>query len=150
LDVEARKSWRSLTGANLNNPHQFGLAAKEVFFLDDGVVVVEGQEDVVFLPRAFELLGMKIPAEFFGWGAGGASNVGDVCSILKSLGFSRVVALFDNDREADMLAARNLFPNFLIDCIPAPDIRTKKATPARAEKKGLLNSSTELDPALKA
>ncbi len=36
---------------NDNNPHIFGLVAQEIFFVEDYVILVEGQEDVVFFKR---------------------------------------------------------------------------------------------------
>lgn len=36
-----------LAPGNRNNPHVFGLDAKELFFQEDSVILTEGQEDVV-------------------------------------------------------------------------------------------------------
>ncbi len=61
-----------------HNPHLLGLDAREVFFKDEGVVVVEGQDDVVHYPEILDTLVRtgKITREsasylrerFFGWG----------------------------------------------------------------------------------
>jgi hypothetical protein len=53
---------------NLNNPHILGLAAREVFFLEDRIVVVEGQEDVVFIRRALRQNSHRIWTATFGDG----------------------------------------------------------------------------------
>ena len=44
---------------NANNPHVFGLNAREVFFREGGVLVVEGQDDVVHYPRVSDQLKVK-------------------------------------------------------------------------------------------
>jgi predicted ATP-dependent endonuclease of OLD family len=145
LGARGRDAWRRLTGTNLNNPHQFGLNAKEVFFLDDGVIVVEGQEDVILLPKVFDELGVNLPAEFFGWGAGGAENIKHVCSILEDLGFLRVAAIFDNDKQKATEDTRAAFPLYYVSQLPADDVRSKAAS-NRPAKRGLLTSSYAIDP----
>ena len=147
LNNAAREAWRRLTNrANLNNPHRFGLNAKEVFFLDDGVIVGESQEDVVLLPAVFEAVDATVNAEFFGWGAGGAENIRHVCSILDSLGFLKVAAIFDNDKRHEMEQVRAAFPNYFVTCIPADDVRSKPAAQAREAKRGLLRNDRTIDP----
>ena len=37
-----------------HNPHTLGLEAREAFFRDDGMVLVEGQEDVVYYPLVLD------------------------------------------------------------------------------------------------
>lgn len=61
------------------NPHILGLNAREAFFLEDGVILVEGQEDVVFYKRIADQLGIQIKGDFFGWGVGGADNMSNNC-----------------------------------------------------------------------
>ena len=36
--------------SNRNNPHVLGLDAREIFFQNDKIILVEGQEDVVLYP----------------------------------------------------------------------------------------------------
>lgn len=127
-----------ITRDNLQNPHSFGLDAKEVFFLEDNVLILEGQEDVVLWPNLLGSEGRK-QYEIFGWGAGGSSNITHVLAVLRSLGFNKVAAILDNDRPEDLLDIKIAFPDFFADAIPAPDIRTKKAVKSRPEKLGLLN-----------
>ena len=58
---------------NTNAPHTFGLDARELFFLDDCVVLTEGQEDVVLYPTVASQLPIgSVPGHLFGWGVGGA------------------------------------------------------------------------------
>ena len=40
----------NLAKGNLYNPHTWGLDAREFFFQEDGIILVEGQEDVSFIP----------------------------------------------------------------------------------------------------
>lgn len=149
IDTVARDALGKLASHNRNNPHQFGLNAREVFFLGDGIVVTEGQEDVVLLPDVFRQVGCPLEAEFFGWGAGGASNIPNVCTLLRSLGYRLVAAVYDNDKEAEMNAAQLMFPEYYFCCIPAADVRTK---PERTipSKDGLLNSNGEMRPELQS
>jgi predicted ATP-dependent endonuclease of OLD family len=60
---------------DLNNPHVLGLDASEAFFLIDGVLLLEGQEDVLFFPTVLTSLGKEISASIFGWGVGGADKM---------------------------------------------------------------------------
>jgi predicted ATP-dependent endonuclease of OLD family len=57
------------------NPHTFRGDMKEILFLRDNVIVVEGQEDVVCFNNGLKQLKLSINGEFFGWGAGGAENI---------------------------------------------------------------------------
>ena len=123
---------------NSNNPHILGLVAKEIFFVEDRVILVEGQEDVVFLKRATEDLGV-LEGTFFGWGVGGADNMERIARVLHELGYQKVVGVLDGNR-ADLLERLcGEFPKFHFFSIPADDIRTKPATPARSEVIGLLD-----------
>jgi predicted ATP-dependent endonuclease of OLD family len=90
LSQESRVALRKLTG-DTHNPHILGLDAREVFFLEDGIVLVEGQEDVIYLERALKSIGIDLPGHFFGWGVGGAEKMGFIATILRDLGYKRVV-----------------------------------------------------------
>ena len=100
---------------------------------------MEGQEDVVFLERVQESLGIKIAGNIFGWGVGGAENMEHVANILHELGFTKVVGVLDGNRAelAQKLAQR--FPNFHFFAIDADDIRTKHAVKEKPEVRGLLD-----------
>ena len=120
---------------NLNNPHTLGLEASEVFFLDDHVVLVEGQEDVVFFPKVLSDLDLDMTGELFGWGVGGADNMSIVSSILSDLGFTKVAGIVDCDRADVLPQLVAAFPTFHFVAQPADDIRFKPHTP---EKSSLL------------
>jgi hypothetical protein len=43
---------------DLNNPHLLGINANEVFFLEDNIILVEGQEDIVIFKKISEKLSL--------------------------------------------------------------------------------------------
>lgn len=113
----SRRGWR--------NPHVFGVDANEALFIDDGVIVVEGQEDAALLPRAFEFLNIELKGTIFGWGSGGVGNVPSIVRLLSDLGFERVAVILDNNVPGDVTKLREEFPEYCVETIPAPDIRDK-------------------------
>lgn len=146
LTSSSKESIRRLSEGNLYNPHVFGLDARELFFQEDCIILTEGQEDVLLYPRVAEQLGLSISGNFFGWGAGGASNISHLCFILKDLGFSKVAALLDGDKVSEVVALKKEFPVFFFKCIPAKDIRTKPSRNAIEEVAGLLDNKLVLKP----
>jgi hypothetical protein len=74
----------------MNNPHILGLDAREAFFLEEQIILVEGQEDVVFYKKIAKDLNFEINGNFFGWGVGGADNMSIVAQMLKELGFKKL------------------------------------------------------------
>jgi len=99
---------------------------------------------VLLFPRVAEQVKAEITGSFFGWGAGGASNIRHLCRILKDLGFKKVAGLFDGDKTEERDNAAVEFPEFYFACIPAMDIRTKPPRKATGEVQGLLNEKLEL------
>lgn len=124
---------------NQNNPHVLGLNAQEIFFVTDKVVLVEGQEDVVFLEKVQQSLGVQLAGNIFGWGVGGAENMERMATVLRELGFSRVVGILDGNRSALAEKLATAFPDFHFFAIAADDIRTKRVAPAKAAVTGLLD-----------
>lgn len=127
-----------------NNPHVLGLDAREVFFLEDDVLLVEGQEDVVCYRRIADDLGIQLPGEFFGWGVGGAEKMETIARLLRELGYQKVAGVLDGDKlqVAERLGAA--YPGYKFLCIPMDDVRTKPARNARPEKQGLLDEHMSL------
>lgn len=123
---------------NHNNPHILGLNAREAFFLEDRVILVEGQEDVVFYEKIADQLGVQIEGDFFGWGVGGADNMSKIASLLSDLGFKQVVGLLDGDRVANVPTLKKEFPSYNFYAIPADDIRTKEARKPTPKVAGIL------------
>lgn len=144
LTPASKDSIQKLSEGNLYNPHVFGLDARELFFQEDKIILTEGQEDVLLYPRVAEQLELSIPGNFFGWGAGGASNISHLCLILKDLGFVKVAGLLDGDKVAEAKVLKEKFPEFFFECIPAKDIRTKPARKATENIDGILDSKLVL------
>ena len=154
----SRKSADQLKGflTDTHNPHVLGLSARETFFLEDGVVVLEGQDDVLYYPKALEQLAVKgqLPADsasylrerFFGWGAGGADKVDKIMAVLHDLGFTRVAAILDNDKRSLIPDLEKGFPDYYFRSIPADDIRTKDESCTT----GLLDKNYAIHPEFEA
>ncbi|KLV51046.1 hypothetical protein SH16_00111 [Aeromonas caviae] len=139
LSEEGRAVIKRLAEGNIYNPHTFGLDARELFFQEEGIVVVEGQEDVLLFPDIANQLDLSISASFFGWGAGGASNIGHICFLLEDLGFKKVAAILDGDKAEEVPKLKDRFPNFHFVHICADDIRTKEERKAAPAVNGLLD-----------
>jgi len=133
---------------NLNNPHILGLNAKEVFFLDDNVILTEGQEDVIFYRRIMEIEKLEVNADFYGWGVGGATNSDKILHLLKDLGFKKVAVLLDNDKKEELeKKIKDAFESYGLHFIPTNDVRDKKAVGAKEAKIGLIDKDgTEVHP----
>lgn len=125
--------------SDVNNPHVLGLDAREAFFLEDGVILVEGQEDVIFYRQIADQLGTKIKGDFFGWGVGGADKMGTIAALLSELGFKKVVGLLDRNRASLVPELEKEFPQYQFTAIPADDIRTKPASKPRPATSGILD-----------
>lgn len=127
---------------NLANPHTVGSVAREALFLDDGVILTEGQDDVAYFPRVLTSLGFEQEPNVYGWGSGGASNIPKIARLFVELGFSRIGAILDSDAQPSTAKAlaelQSMAPEVMARLIPAPDIRYKPETPSRAEIVGLI------------
>ena len=150
MSDDSRSLIAKLANGNLYNPHTWGLDAREFFFQEDGIILVEGQEDVLLYPEIAKQLGKEIQGSFFGWGAGGADNIPHLCSIAKDLGFKRVAAILDGDKKDCFEDLKNNFSEYHFEIIPADDIRTKPARKANLEKPGLLDKGKDKDLVLQS
>jgi len=124
---------------NLNNPHILGLDAREIFFLDDNIILVEGQEDVVFLNRILHIRDISLNGTFYGWGVGGAANTDRVIEMLKDLGFKKIAVIFDNNMQHMIAPFQKQFPEYKFVNIPTDDIREKVETKAKTAVEGLID-----------
>ncbi|WP_338890525.1 ATP-dependent nuclease [Rhodococcus sovatensis] len=131
---------------DLFNPHILGLDAAEVFFLEDNVILTEGQEDVVFFKKIDEILGDQMEGSFFGWGAGGAEKMEIFIKLLDSMGYKKVVGILDGDKSSLAAEYRAKFPNYHFEVIAADDIRTKPEVNARPAKNGLFDEKKNFRP----
>lgn len=138
IDDESREFVKS-TSHNLNNPHIFGTDARACFFAEDGLIITEGQEDVVLYPVVMEKLGLNYTIPFFGFGAGGASGISSIAHLLHVLGFKRVGAIYDGDKkdDYDKFCAKYSGVGYKAWIIPTDDIRDKERYVA-SPKTGLL------------
>lgn len=128
---------------NINQPHTLGTEAREIFFLEDNIIVTEGQEDVIMYNKAVESVQMQLHGTFFGWGSGGASNIAKIATILKDLGYKKVVAIFDGDKPEDLTLFEKKFPEYSGLIISAPDIRDKPSV-NKPEKLGIMTQKGQL------
>jgi hypothetical protein len=130
---------------NTKAPHTFGLDARELFFQDDGIVLTEGQDDVVLYPVVARQLPIgHVPGHLFGWGVGGAGNMQHLCCLLQDMGYKKVAGLLDNDQAATLPRLEQDFPDFKFFTIPAKDVRDKDAVVARPAVIGLLENASVL------
>lgn len=120
--------------------------AREIFFQNDGIILVEGQEDVIRYLEIASQLGAEFEGEFFGWGVGGSGNFGVCAQILSELGFNRVAGIVDGDQRETANKLAKHFPKFKFSVIPADDVRTKSPIPEKPEKGGLLDLTGTLHP----
>lgn len=127
---------------NQNNPHILDLLAQEIFFVEDRVILTEGQEDVVFF-KIIEADIEPVKGTFFGWGVGGAENMERVATILRELGFAKVVGILDGNRPQLAEQLRKMFPQYHFCTIPADDVRTKDARPQKPKVRGLLDDNND-------
>lgn len=118
---------------DLNNPHTLGIEANEAFFLEDGIILVEGQEDVVVFNKMAQELNMTLKGNFFGWGVGGASKMKAFLILFKDLGYKKIVAVLDGDKAADAEKLRAEFSEYKIITLKEDDIRDKKAREIQAK-----------------
>ena len=155
LDRETAELFEGLL-SDSHNPHVLGLDAREMFFQSDGVVVVEGQEDVILYPKVLhDLVEIgKLPQEsaahlrerFFGWGAGGAHKIERIMALLNDLGFERVAGVFDKNMRHLIPDLQSKFSRYSFHSIPADDIRTKPVVEGREPNRGLLDENGSLRP----
>lgn len=129
-----------------NQPHTLGTVAAEAFFLEDGLILLEGQDDVVHLPYVLSDLGLPATDNVYGWGSGGASKMPTLAKLFLELGFTRIVAILDDDKRPETARAyhalERLGKKVLVQRIPAPDIRYKPSRDGKEAVVGLLDRET--------
>lgn len=145
----SQQSREEITGflKDIHNPHVLGLDAREVFFLEDNVILTEGQEDVVSYKKIANQLNKPWSGSFFGWGTGGAEKMEIFVKILQDLGFKKLVGILDNDKKLLCDKLTNAYKNYLylFICIPTNDIKDKTAE-NKPQKSGLVTSNGQLKP----
>lgn len=144
------ESKRNIEGflRNINQPHTLGTEAKEMFFLEDKIIITEGQEDVIMYNKAADSVEMQLKGTFFGWGSGGASNIAKMATMLKDLGYKKVVAIFDGDQLNDYNEFTEKFPEYRCLIISTLDIRDKPSV-NKSAKEGIMTQGGILKEAYK-
>lgn len=114
---------------DLNNPHVLGLSANEVFFLEDNIILVEGQEDVVIFNKIAKDINKELNGNFFGWGVGGAPKMEVFLMLFKDLGYRHIVVILDGDkaREAEKLENDFSLNHYKFITLKEEDIRDKES-----------------------
>ncbi len=123
--------------ADRSNLHTLGLEANEAFFLEDDIILTEGQDDVFYYNKYFKTEHPEMKGSFFGWGTGGADKMKFIAQILKDLGFKKVFGILDSDREEICKSLQNQFKDYKFVTISAKDVRDKKEVTAKAAVPGL-------------
>lgn len=141
IDDKCREYFESYSN-NIYNPHIIGIDARSCFFAEDGFIITEGQEDVVLLPHIIRQLNLPGDIAFYGFGAGGASNIEKIAYILMRLGFSHIGALFDGDKKEEYERFNGTFSEcgYKAWIIPADDIRDKPIQHHKDSKIGILDN----------
>lgn len=139
-------SEKSITGIHKiinddNNVHTFGLDTNDIFFLQENVIVVEGQEDVVCYKKIFKNNDFEPSASFFGWGASGKKNIDYILCILKDLGYRKVFVIADHDAENIINDLKIKYENYRFYCIKAGDVHNKKQSKEIVNLKNIINIS---------
>ena len=77
---------------------------------------------------------------FFGWGVGGADNMPHFLNIFNDLGYKKVIAIFDHDKEKEYKQMEDKYEQDQFILLPTDDIRDKKERTIK-KKDGLTDSS---------
>lgn len=119
----------------------YGSEARESFFLEDGVVLVEGQDDAWSYRRLTQKLNLRFGDRIHGWGVGGATRMPEFAKAFSELGMRRVAGILDRGQESLAAKLKSEFQEFGFYVSPANDVRGKQNGP-----KGLLDSSGQIEP----
>ena len=128
---------------DLYNLPVLGLNAKEVFFLQDKVILVEGRDDVYCYEKMQNKLGISLKGDFFGWGVGGAKKMKLIAKILKDLGYKKVVGILDSDNKTQSIYndLTEQFKDYNFFKIPTEDVIKKRGV----KKTSICNKFGELE-----
>lgn len=110
---------------DINNPHSSGLNAIESLFLDDNIIVVEGQDDVVGYTNMFKKYNFNPNATFYGWGVGGFNKFRIILRLLKDIGYKKVFVIADGNIDDNTKREIEDFEGYDYIMIPTADIRNK-------------------------
>ncbi|HII06180.1 MAG TPA: ATP-binding protein [Methanotrichaceae archaeon] len=144
----AKKTVDSIEGLvnDLHNPHVMGLDACEIFFLEDNVVLVEGQEDVIIYNKILKDLKIELKGSFYGWGVGGADKMSIIVGLLSDLGFKKVVGILDGNKGGSKSKLEKNYPEYKFFIIKKDDVRDKTATKPSKKIDGLADHKGKIKP----
>lgn len=125
-----------------SNLHTLSLNTNEIFFLNDNIILTEGQEDVYGYNKIFESKFFYPNASFFGWGLGGAPKAKMILKMLQDLGYKKVFTILDNDRKGDIKELKEEYPQYSYFAISADDIRNKERN---SNANNLINEIEKID-----
>ncbi|HOO54586.1 MAG TPA: AAA family ATPase [Methanothrix sp.] len=134
------------------NPHVMGLNACEIFFLEDNVVLVEGQEDIIYYNKFIDYLGIPFKGSFYGWGVGGADKMSIIAGLLSDLGFKKVVGILDGNKADEdkvhklKLKLKKKYPMYEFFIIKKDDVRDKSPEKPRKGVDGLADLNGKIKP----
>jgi len=140
IDDKSRTCFKQLD-ADLSNPHAFGYDSRSCFFAEDNIIITEGQEDVVFLRKIENDLGLNFNIPFWGYGAGGSGKIETITHILSTMGFKKVGAIYDGDKREEAESFRNKFQNYRCWVLQTDDIRDKTDKEGRIIKLGVFDTN---------
>ena len=115
-----------VNGANWQQPFLMDEVAKEIFFANDKILFLEGQEDVGLLRNEFQNSDINL----FGYGVRGYTNFKFALAMAKDLGFEKVGAILDKGTNEDLVLAEltQLFNSYKVVQWNKSDIRDKPET----------------------
>lgn len=109
-----------------SNIHTLSIDTNDIFFLQDNVILTEGQDDVFCYPKIFEQYDYIPNASYFGWGAGSADKINIILDILTDLGYQKVFTIVDNDKRKLIENLSKTYKNYEFYAISADDVHDKK------------------------
>lgn len=126
-----------LSGENWQQPFLLDEVAKEIFFAEDNILFLEGQEDVGLLRGEAQLS----TANIFGYGVRGKDNFQSAMQLAKDLGYIKVACLIDagESETATKAELERNFPEYSIQQWNRGDIRDKEVY-SSTEKVGYFTS----------
>jgi predicted ATP-dependent endonuclease of OLD family len=115
-----------INSANWQQPYLLDEVAKEIFFTEDNILFLEGQEDVGLL--RLENLSEKI--NIFGYGVRGKNNFEFALKLVKDLGYRKVCCVLDNGESENLIKSSleaSFSPDYKVVQWEKSDIRDKRA-----------------------
>lgn len=137
-----------ISANNWQMPFAMDEVAKEIFFMEDGILFLEGQEDVGLLKNEPLLENINI----FGYGVRGVSNFKFAFTLAQDLGYKKVSCILDFGANETVIKTQleTLFPTYKIlqwnkDDIRDKEVYTSVEKTGYFDKDGTKKTATDLD-----